>query len=41
MSSSLHRSLDENNLTNYGRDMSGVINLANALKENISLLSIR
>ena len=41
MSPSLHCSLDENDLTNDGRDMSGVIKLADALKENTSLLSIR
>ena len=34
-------SLNDSNLTNYGKDMSGVIKLADALKENTSLLSIR
>ena len=32
-----HNSLKENNLTNGGEDMSGVIQLAEALKSNRSL----
>ena len=31
------RSISDNNLTNYGRDMSGVMKLAEALKTNSCL----
>ena len=31
----------ENNLTNYGNDMSGVITLAEALKHNHSLVELK
>ena len=35
------RSLGGNDLTNYGKDMSGVIKLSEALKENKSLQTLR
>ena len=37
---SLARSLGGNTLTNYGRDMSGIVQLADALKLNSSLQSL-
>ena len=36
-----HDSLSTNNLTNYGRDMSGIIQLAEALKMNEDLTSLK
>ena len=32
--------MNDNNLTNYGRDMSGIIKFAGALKQNSSLTSL-
>ena len=34
-------SLAHNNLTNHGKDMSGIIQLANAIKQNSSLQSLK
>ena len=36
-----HDSLSDNKLTNYGRDMSGIIQLAEALKTNEGLTSLK
>ena len=34
------RSLNDNNMTDYGKDMSGVLKLAESLKVNSSLTSL-
>ena len=36
-----YRSVSNNNLTNYGRDMSGIIELAKSLKQNRTLVSLK